>query len=225
MTRINQDPSPIRRFSSRRQRLDRSFLAERLGNALAYDRIAGYFCSSILETAGESLETVRSPVRMVCNSGLQPQDVTTARAAAAALAPGVVRVAARGTGRHGRRGGEVPLEASVRFPQQREAPGQGPAGQALRADPWEGGGHYAGRRLQDGLPGQRERVPGGLDAKLRVAVGRSVGGSGGLGPGRVRRPVDAPRGGAACRFRRRRHRAAQPSRSHCVGRGLGRNPC
>ncbi len=77
--------APIRRFSSRRQRLDRCFLTERLCGALAYDRIAGYFCSSILETAGESLETVRSPIRMVCNSGLQPQDVATARAAASAL--------------------------------------------------------------------------------------------------------------------------------------------
>jgi hypothetical protein len=79
------DPSPIRRFSSRTQRLDRSFLADRLCHALAYDRIAGYFCSSILETAGEALETVQSPIRMVCNSGLQPQDVATARAAAAVL--------------------------------------------------------------------------------------------------------------------------------------------
>jgi len=35
--------SSIQRFSSRRQRLDRSFLAARLKGALSYDRIAGYF--------------------------------------------------------------------------------------------------------------------------------------------------------------------------------------
>jgi hypothetical protein len=40
------DPFTIRRFSSRRQRLDRSFLAERLCGARAYDRIAGYFCAA-----------------------------------------------------------------------------------------------------------------------------------------------------------------------------------
>jgi superfamily II DNA or RNA helicase len=75
----------IRRFSSRRQRLDRSFLAGRLRNAKAYDRIAGYFSSSILDVAGEELETVSGPIRIICNSGLHPQDVITARAAEAAL--------------------------------------------------------------------------------------------------------------------------------------------
>ena len=77
--------SPIRRFSSRRQPLDESFLADRLRGAKAYDRIAGYFSGSILEVGGEALETISGPVRMVCNSGLRPQDVTTARAAATAI--------------------------------------------------------------------------------------------------------------------------------------------
>lgn len=77
--------SLIRRFSSRRQRLDRSFLTERLAGAKSYDRIAGYFCGSILETAGEALESVQGTIRVVCNSGLRAQDVATARAAAAAL--------------------------------------------------------------------------------------------------------------------------------------------
>lgn len=80
-----ESPSPIRRFSSRRERLAQSFLAERLRGAKAYDRIAGYFCASILETAGEALQSVEGPIRVVCNSGLRPQDVATARAAAAAL--------------------------------------------------------------------------------------------------------------------------------------------
>ena len=46
----------IRRFSSRRERLDSSFLNTRLKGARAYARIAGYFSSSILEVAGESLD-------------------------------------------------------------------------------------------------------------------------------------------------------------------------
>ena len=75
----------IQRFSSRRQRLAQSFLAERLRGAKAYDRIAGYFCGSILEAAGEALESVEGPIRVICNSGLHPRDVATARAAAAAL--------------------------------------------------------------------------------------------------------------------------------------------
>lgn len=75
----------MNRFSSRRQKLDQSFLADRLTGARAYDRIAGYFCGSLLEAAGEALESVQGPIRVVCNSGLQPQDVATARAAAAAL--------------------------------------------------------------------------------------------------------------------------------------------
>jgi hypothetical protein len=77
--------SVIRRFSSRRQKLATSFLMERLKGAKAYDRIAGYFSGSIIETAGEALESVTGTIRVVCNSGLQPQDVATARAAAAAL--------------------------------------------------------------------------------------------------------------------------------------------
>jgi hypothetical protein len=75
----------IQRFSSRRQNLSQSFLFERLKGAQAYDRIAGYFAGSILETAGEALESVVGPIRVVCNSGLQPQDVATARAAANAI--------------------------------------------------------------------------------------------------------------------------------------------
>src|SRR5271157_879656 len=75
----------MNRFSSRRQKLAQSFLAERLSNAKAYDRIAGYFCGSVLETAGEAIDSVTGTIRVVCNSGLRPEDVNTARAAAAAL--------------------------------------------------------------------------------------------------------------------------------------------
>ena len=71
----------VSRFSSRRQRLDRSFLAERLRNARSYDRIAGYFSSSLLELVGEELDSVSGPIRVICNSDLDPLDVQTAKAA------------------------------------------------------------------------------------------------------------------------------------------------
>ncbi len=82
---MDPNPSPVLRYSSRRSRLDLTYLAPRLAGARAYDRIAGYFSSSILEAAGEPLESVKGPIRLVCNSGLHPQDVITARAAQAAL--------------------------------------------------------------------------------------------------------------------------------------------
>ncbi len=75
----------MNRFSSRRQRLDSSFLTPRLQGALGYDRIAGYFSSSLLEVAGESLETVVGPIRMVCNSAIDPKDLITARSAQTAM--------------------------------------------------------------------------------------------------------------------------------------------
>ena len=78
------DGTVITRFSSRLQRLDRHFLNDRLAGARAYDRIAGFFSSSILEVAGEALEQVAGPVRMVCNSALDPQDIQTARRSAQA---------------------------------------------------------------------------------------------------------------------------------------------
>ena len=75
----------IRRFSSRRHPLDRSFICSRLENARSFDRIAGYFCSSLLEVVGEQLEAVAGKVRMVCNSELTRADVETARAAQMAV--------------------------------------------------------------------------------------------------------------------------------------------
>jgi len=75
----------IRRFSSRRQHLDRSFLADRLLNARSYDRIAGYFSSSLLELMGEEIDTISGKIRVICNSNLHPFDVQTAKAAKMAL--------------------------------------------------------------------------------------------------------------------------------------------
>ncbi len=75
----------IQRFSSRRQKLDQCFLNERLKGARAYDRIAGYFSSSIVLVAGEALESMNGPIRVICNSGLNLRDVETATAARYAL--------------------------------------------------------------------------------------------------------------------------------------------
>lgn len=75
----------INRFSSRQTPLDESFLNERLKGAVTYDRIAGYFSSSIMEVAGEALETMTGKIRIVCNSDLEIKDVETARAANYAL--------------------------------------------------------------------------------------------------------------------------------------------
>ena len=75
----------IHRYSSRRSPL-KDFLAARLQGARRYDRIAGFFSSSLLEVAGEALERMmpeggETCVRVVCNSCLNPLDVQTARAA------------------------------------------------------------------------------------------------------------------------------------------------
>ena len=75
----------IQRFSSRRGHLGGGFLSERLRGARTYDRIAGYFSSSILEIAGEAIDTMEGKVRVVCNSQLDPADVRSARAAAQAI--------------------------------------------------------------------------------------------------------------------------------------------
>ena len=76
----------LHRYSSRCTPLS-GLVKEILHGATHYDRIAGYFRSSILEVAGEELEAMAwSPgqpacVRVLCNSELEPLDVETARAA------------------------------------------------------------------------------------------------------------------------------------------------
>lgn len=75
----------IRRFSSRKEHVAESFLQSRLSGAQSYDRIAGYFSSSILEVAGEALDSFRGKVRVVCNAQLSARDVETARAAEMAV--------------------------------------------------------------------------------------------------------------------------------------------
>ncbi|NCC39654.1 MAG: helicase SNF2 [Gammaproteobacteria bacterium] len=75
----------LKRHSSRRHRLDQTLLKQRLDGAVSYDRIAGYFRSSLFEIAGEALAGVKGPVRIICNSDLDPQDLATATSAQAAL--------------------------------------------------------------------------------------------------------------------------------------------
>jgi PLD-like domain/SNF2-related domain len=75
----------MKRYSSRRQGLDREFINQKLQDAVSYDRIAGYFRSSILEVAGEALEKLEGTIRVVCNSDLSLQDVETAKAAQQAI--------------------------------------------------------------------------------------------------------------------------------------------
>jgi hypothetical protein len=75
----------INRFSSRRKKLDTTFINERLMNAISYDRIAGYFRSSMFEIAGEQIECMNGKVRIVCNSDIDARDVETAKMAQLAL--------------------------------------------------------------------------------------------------------------------------------------------
>ena len=75
----------IKRYSSRREPLSDSLFNKNLKNARDYDRIAGYFNSSILEIAGEYVDDIDGKIRVVCNSSLDIRDVKTAKAANNAL--------------------------------------------------------------------------------------------------------------------------------------------
>lgn len=75
----------MKRYSSLRGELFSSLLEKNLAGAKSYDRIAGYFSSSILEIAGEAIESMEGKVRIVCNSDLDIEDVKTAKLASEAL--------------------------------------------------------------------------------------------------------------------------------------------
>ncbi len=68
----------INRYSSRRERLDHAFLAQRLQGAKSYRRIAGYFRSSIFELVGEEIAAIPK-VQVVCNSELDAADVVVSK--------------------------------------------------------------------------------------------------------------------------------------------------
>ncbi len=63
----------LRRFSSRTEPLDSTFLAQALQGASRYLRIAGYFRSSIFELVGEAIAAIPE-VKIVCNSELDRAD-------------------------------------------------------------------------------------------------------------------------------------------------------
>ncbi len=69
----------INRFSSLHGMMFTSLLQDKLSNAVSYDRIAGYFSSSILEIAGEAIEKMEGKVRIICNSELEAEDIKTAQ--------------------------------------------------------------------------------------------------------------------------------------------------
>ncbi len=73
----------LHRFSSRRASLYDEFLKPRLTGATRYDRIAGYFQSSLLELASESLAHIPH-IRIVCNTEVSAEDVKTVRMASGA---------------------------------------------------------------------------------------------------------------------------------------------
>jgi len=75
----------IYRYSSRREQFFTPLLEQKLYKAKAYDRIAGYFSSSILDVVGEAIESMEGKVRMVCNSDLELEDVQTSQLAANAI--------------------------------------------------------------------------------------------------------------------------------------------
>lgn len=75
----------ISRYSSRRESISDSLLNKKLKNAKSYDRIAGYFRSSIFEVAGEALESIQGKIRVICNSDLMVEDVKTAKVANASI--------------------------------------------------------------------------------------------------------------------------------------------
>lgn len=68
----------LSRFSSRHGRLDRAYLGDRLAGARTYDRIAGYFRSSIFELVGEQIDSI-DRVRIVANADLDLEDVYAAQ--------------------------------------------------------------------------------------------------------------------------------------------------
>lgn len=68
----------LHRHSSRRASLYETFLKPRLTGATRYDRIAGYFQSSLLELASESLAGIPR-IHIVCNAEVSAEDVKTVR--------------------------------------------------------------------------------------------------------------------------------------------------
>ena len=76
--------SPISRHTSRKHELGYVFLKDRLKDAKRYDRIAGYFRSSIFELVHEEIRNL-DKVRIVCNADIDPHDLDVARSSQMAM--------------------------------------------------------------------------------------------------------------------------------------------
>lgn len=72
------DGGGLSRFSSRHGPLSQVYLADRLKSAKSYDRIAGYFRSSIFELVGEEIGDIGT-VRIVANADLDVLDIQAAQ--------------------------------------------------------------------------------------------------------------------------------------------------
>ena len=164
-SRFSYDEKP----ESRRQPLDQSFLNQRLIGARSYDRIAGYFSSSILEVAGEALESISGMIRVVCNSDLDPKDVETARAANLAMRR---EWCASRTGETDSREFSPTVSSPLRvsslgkmqvkvLPSEKFGLVHGKAGVVTMAD-----------GTQTSFLGSTNETLGGVEAELRVGVGR-----------------------------------------------------
>src|SRR5215831_12069698 len=70
----------LHRYSSRRASLYHEFLKKRLHGATRYDRIAGYFQSSLLELANDEMALIPR-VRIVCNTEVNADDLQIVRMA------------------------------------------------------------------------------------------------------------------------------------------------
>lgn len=68
-------------FQRKRSPSGTAFLSDRLAGAIGYDRIAGYFDSSLFEIAGEAFEGIGGKTRMLCNADIRAEDVAAAEQA------------------------------------------------------------------------------------------------------------------------------------------------
>jgi hypothetical protein len=153
----------IYRYSSRRSPL-KDFLAARLQDACRYDRIAGFFSSSLLEVAGDALERMKPEggkacVRVVCNSCLNPLDVQTALAAE--------------WGMHRKWRASVPVEIGPSKTAKTGMRGFVCAGKARRSWQWNGG--------QTSMRVPKSTPPMGTPAHISHEEKRINRGDGGIG--------------------------------------------
>jgi superfamily II DNA or RNA helicase len=69
----------VNHLSSLQRKPFRDFLPERLRGALDYKRIAGYFSSSILDIAGEEIESMEGTVSVIANTEIAHEDLAASK--------------------------------------------------------------------------------------------------------------------------------------------------